>query len=448
MTDIFDELDIPEKQFTPETKKISDNFKFFGYKTSPQAAENLQKQAMQKVFYPVTELTTSALGASGDILSFLNEIIARPLTKKITGSETSPYEQTLVGKILPSSEMLHGAIETLAGKKIRPETFGEELLGTGAGFLGSMFGLGAKGMTTPGKIPFTSKTMPASVKTLLNAFAPATAFVSTKKMDLPPWMQVGATIGTSLLMHRATGKSIKDINNELFKKRDELAKGIMIPGQSIVSGIDNLQSQMSKGFKTFSPKSKVYTLSDELKSKAQGGAVPLEDLIQMRTEALKESKLMTKQEKAFSDKYWNSLIGVIDDGIKLYESTNPEFGKIYREANSLYRGIEESKKMGNFLKKHWKGSTLGIAGEVLLKTLGIPLGGATIGGLAAGKTYNFTKALIKNPGFRKAYKDVLKSAANKNIRGTSRTLKNFNQIAEKEGVFENESKKDIFDELD
>lgn len=445
MPDIFDEIDFVDIKPSTKSQEVAKGFKFFGYQPKAETIEPIRHQLMQKLVEPVTEFTTSALGAPGDVLSLLNEIIARPLSEKLTGKPSQSFEESLLGQFIPTSERLHKGIEEFAGEKIRPETTSEELLGTTAGFLGSMLGFGTKGLGKAGQIPFTAKKIPATVKTVLSAFAPATAFVSAKKADLPPWMQVGATIGTSLLTHRLTNKSIPQISKDLYVKSDKLAKNVLMPAEKLNRRLDNLQQIMSKGLTT-APKSRINTLINEINGKASGGAIPLSDLIQFRKDIIEVGKEFTKEQMKGSEVFWKPFRATIDNTINDYK--NPEFQKTFREANSLYRGIQESKKMESFLKKHWQGTALGLGGEYLLKQVGHSLGIPTIGVLGGIKTYNFINSLRKNPGFRKAYKDLLKNATNENIKGTSRALKNFNKYYDKLEIEKENSKKDIFDELD
>jgi hypothetical protein len=417
-----------------KSKKVAKSFKFFGYEPKAETIEPIRHQLMQKLVEPITEFTSAALGAPGDVLSLANEFIAKPISKKITGQEGQPFEETAVGKLIPTSQKLHQIAEQAAAEKLRPETTGEELLGTTAGFLGSMIGLGAKGIGKAGTIPFIKKALPGSVKTVLSAFAPASAFVAAKKADLPPWMQVGATIGTAALTHKLTNKSIPQISSELFETRNSLAKDVMMPGTPLANDLSNLYGEMQKGGTT-SVEKHIMTFLDNIKSKAEGGDVPLEEILKARTKLMQESRMFTPHQRKGTEKFWNDAERILDNHIKKYE--NPEFQKINTEANSLYKGIKESKRIERFLGKHKK-ETLTGAGSLFLSHFlrditGISLASpTTVLSIATGlKTYNFTRALIRNAGFRKAYKDVLKNASNENVRGTSRALKNFNHYYDK-----------------
>lgn len=455
MADIFDEITLPvQENLQPsipsdKSEKIAKDLTLFGYGPKPETIEKIRHQLIQKLVTPATEFTSSVLGAPGDVMSFLNEIIARPLTKAITGEKGVPVEEMPLH--LPTSGEFHAGFEGAAKEKLRPESITDKLLDTSAGFLGSMIGLGAKGLAKPGTIPFTKKAVkiPAAIKTALNAFAPAAAYVGAKEADLPPWQQAAAAIGTSFLTHRLTNKSLGQISKDLYTKSNELAKDVVIPADKLVSRLDSLQEVMNKGVKT-GPKSRINTLISELKDKSSGGVIPLEELIETRKNINEVSKEFTKSQLKGSENFWKAVRSSVDSTIDDYGKLNPEFGNTYREANSLYKGIQESKKMETWIKSHVKESAVGLAGNFLLKHLELMSGISPVKAAVIGKSALFTKSLIKNPGFRKAYKDILKNAANENIRGTARAFKDFNYQAKKIGIdfSEEESKKDIFDELD
>ena len=164
MGDIFDTIETaqePSKGAQAASKALS----FYGWRPSPETLEPIRHQLMQKLVYPATELTSSFLGGIGDLLDFANEVAVRPITEKISGKESLPFKETPLGKILPTSERMHRGIEEFAGEKIKPETLGEELLGTGMGFLGSIAGLGGlKYLKEPGVIPFTRKVISPAFK--------------------------------------------------------------------------------------------------------------------------------------------------------------------------------------------------------------------------------------------------------------------------------------------
>jgi hypothetical protein len=442
MADIFDELDTQEtntNEPSNKTKKIAKEFKLFGYEPKPETIAPIQKTAEQWVRYPGVELTSSLFGKFGDMASLANEILGKPVAGK------SFEEIPILGQI-PTSERFHKGAEELAGEKIRAESLPQEIFGTGMGFLGSLLGFkGAGGLTKAGRIPFTTKKLPASVKSLITTFAPATAYVGSKRMDLPPWMQVGATIGTSLLAHKATNKSIGEISGELYKMRDQLSKDVIMPGTPFAEDLNVLFAKMKKGGTTPVEK-EIMKFFDEIKAKAEGGDIELDELIKSRSKLFNVSDMFTKKQKKGTELFWNEAERIIDKHIKNYKNTL--FQNINDEANSIYRGIKESRRMETFLTSSKIHSILGIGGGFLLKYLKNMIGIGPVSAALSIKSYNFARALQRNPSFRNAYKNVLKNATNENVPSTIRSIKGFNHYYDKLDIDNEQRKKDIFDELD
>jgi len=411
--------------YSPKSAKVAKGLKFFGWEPKPETIEPIRKQLVQKLQTPATEFVSSAFGGIGDIGSLLNEVIVRPLTEKM-GSESVPFEETILGKIIPTSERLHKGFEEFAGEKLRPETTGEEIATNTLGFLGSWLGLGGKGIGKAGQLIGTNVKIPGVINTFLTAFAPATAYTAAKKADLPPWMQAASSIGASLLTHRLTNKSLNQIARDMYKKSDELSKNVMMPAEGLVNRLDKLQSSMSKGIET-GPKSRINNTINQIKAKSSGGVIPLEDLVQIRKDTIEIGKEFTKDQLKGSEVFFRPLRSSLDSTIN--EFKNPEFQQAYRGANSIYRGIKESQRMEKFIKKHWTIGALGYGGNHVLNQLGYTsgIGAKTVSALPIAKTYNFMRALKRNPGFRKAYQDLLKNAAKENIPATTRSLKNFNK---------------------
>ena len=119
--------------------------------------------------------------------------------------------------------------------------------------------------------------------------------------------------------------------------------------------------------------------------------------------------------------------------IQQFEKINPEFKDIYRQANSLHRGIAESRRMENFITGNKYLNTLVIGGgNTILKLLGYGTGAiSTLSGI---KAFNILRAFKRNPGLRKTYQQILKNAAKEDVRATGQAIKNFNKIIEREDL--------------
>ena len=139
-------------------------------------------------------------------------------------------------------------------------------------------------------------------RTGLAAFVPASVAVGISKTGLPDWVKTSAVIGAGLLTHRITGKSMKEISRGLYSQAEELSKDVVLPTENLISRIDKLQGKMSEGLKT-GPKSRINDAINEIRGKAQGGAVPVKDLMQFRRDVNEISKEFTKDQLKGSENY-------------------------------------------------------------------------------------------------------------------------------------------------
>ena len=437
--DRFEFEEEPKQSFSPRSAEIAKNASLFGKQLfTPEQVESVRKPLIQKVGVPAAEFVSSKLGFLGDLTSVVHSLTAGPLTQMITGQET-PYEENYISKLLPTSEMLHKGFEELSGEKLRPETPFEELLATGAGFGGS---LGAGGWLKKGRV--LGKDIPALQRNLIASIVPASVLVGAKHADLPPWAQAATTVTSSLLTHKLTNKSFKEIAGDLYKKSDQIAQGIMMPSGPLANRLQDFSTKLSEGLTT-GPKGRMRNVVNEIEGKIGGGAYRLKDLIKWRQDVNEVSKEFTKAQLKGSENEWRGLRNLIDQTIGDYEKTNPEFSQVYRQANSLYRGLNETKSVENWIKSHKALSGLGIGAELFLGAFTHTLGGV-IPAATATKMTEMIAALVRNKGLRKAYADTFKNAAKQDVRATASSLNRMNKQLEKEGIEEEDKERFVFED--
>lgn len=387
---------------------------------TPEQVESARNQFKQKVVVPATQFTAGRLGFLGDIASLIHDYGVAPAIQAAVGGEKPSYEQLMFSKAFPTSEMLQKGAEELSGEKLRPETVGEKILAITAGFKGS---LGAGGKMTSGKI--FGKEISPGVKSFVSSFVPASVMVGAEEAGMPPGIAAGATVASSLLTHKLTNKSFKEINQELYKKVEDAASNVMLPSGPLERSLGQLSSKLSEGLTT-APKSRIRTMIDEISGKIAGGAYKLSDLIKWRRDINEVSKEFTGPQLKGSKNEWKSLRTAIDQTINDYSKSNPEWGQAYRQANSLYRGLNEAKFIENWIKKHPVISTAGAAGEYLTHAITHMLGGGISSAMTA-KLGEFTVAMARNSGLRKEVANFFKMAAKEDVKGTVSSLNKVNK---------------------
>jgi hypothetical protein len=267
-------------------------------------------------------------------------------------------------------------------------------------------------------------------KNLLRAFAPAGVSLTAEKMKLPPWMQVASTIGTSFLTHRMTGKGLNEIKNALYSQSRELAGENKVNASKMLSGLSNLKKRITAGGTGVSEKPALVKIQ-ELEEAAKDGKVGVNELADFKRKIneLRGSlfeKDLGKAGMKTAKRNLNDVSGIIDNTIKEFD--NPEFQKVYSDANTLHGGIAETQAVAKWLGKHFKES--GVTGAVL-KYFMPSLFNKGLVAIPAAQAYKFAKAVLTKEGYRKAYWQVLKEASNENMKGTAAAIKNFNKKSEK-----------------
>lgn len=395
-----------------KSKEIASE-KIFGYQ--PFTAEQIET-ARHKVGIGLKGVASGILGSLEDISEFAQGIVG---VKKPV-------------KFLPSSQDVGEFFEKASGEKFSPETTGEEFLEKGTTFLGSLLGLGGplKGGSKIGSLG----------RTALGAFVPAGVATVAEKENLPSWMQAASTIGSSFLIHRLTGKGLKDMEKALYKKAESLLpEGASVDASQLESKIGRLETGLRKGLEAPSESAVLKTL-DKFRNKIQDGEIAIDELTAARRSLVEMTLTDEVRKSPRARTLLKSVFKDIDDTIGEYGKKNPEYVETYRQANSLHRGMQESKKIGNWIKQHpylatAAGSFLGVFS---------PLGLGT--SLAAGKSLAIGSALARNPGLRKAYWEVLKNASKQEVKGTATALKKFNSQLKKTDLEETPNQKSDWEE--
>ena len=92
--------------------------------------EFVEEDPQEEGFFPglgrqiartASNIGTRAVGLPGDIMSLVNEYIAKPIQKGITGKEGARYEETLLGKAIPTTETHRKGLEEHTGEYLKPQ---------------------------------------------------------------------------------------------------------------------------------------------------------------------------------------------------------------------------------------------------------------------------------------------------------------------------------------
>ena len=84
------------------------------------------KDVQRNIVRQGSNIATRAIGLPGDILSLVNEYIAKPVAKHVFGQEPAEYEDTFLGKAIPTTETHRKGVEGATGEYLKPKNKIEE----------------------------------------------------------------------------------------------------------------------------------------------------------------------------------------------------------------------------------------------------------------------------------------------------------------------------------
>src|SRR5438876_12352182 len=87
----------------------------------PETSSSIPQEIGRHASRTASNLGTLAIGFPGDVFSLVNEFIAKPATEFITGEKGSSYEETPLGKLLPTTETHRERLRSQFGENLKPQ---------------------------------------------------------------------------------------------------------------------------------------------------------------------------------------------------------------------------------------------------------------------------------------------------------------------------------------
>lgn len=409
------------------------------------AGRNVARQA--------SNLATRAVGLPGDVFSLVNEYIARPASKAL-GMQDVPYEETLLGKALPSTEFHRKGVEEFAGDYLKPqneiEKFADDVI-EDAALLFSPAGKVAKS----GKVLAGAKQIPRNFYISLgaNAFGEGVK-QATGREDLGSLAKAGSLGFLSLVNQQAAAKQVASLYN---KAEAAIPEGATASAKKMEAGLTKLKSKVLAGrpFSSLAPSEKfVVEEADKVLPLIQNGEIDVKTAW-----ALKRS-LNENLSKAIYDIPYKSrkgakrlatqINGELSDTLKQYGKKNQEFGRSFLPAEEAFGTLAQSEFIKRAIESHIKfnpltsgllhlfGSSAVTATPVAIGKITGSAALGTLGSAAIPVTYQATRLgyrIGKSPTLRKIYANVLKAASKEDTILINKYLKELDQ-----GLQEEESK--------
>lgn len=363
------------------------------------------------------------LGLPGDILSLLNRFVASPITEKLTGEKGLPYEETLLGKAIPTTETHRKNIQEVTGKSLEPrnrfEKVRDDIVQDTLDYL----------VPIKTKVPFKNTLTRALSTSIGSNLAGEAVEAYTGSQNKGTWTKLGSAFLLTLL----DKKKASSLASELYKQAENaLPANATTSAAPLSQTLNNLISRMSRGIKAPSEKF-VINIAKRVKKKINNGLINVNDAWAAKRgvneeldKILFETPGKAAQQRART--HAKQITHALNDTLASYGRNNPAFYKPFQAAEESFATIAKSNVISKFVENNLKYSPL-TSGLLHLFAGGV---GPSTSALVA--PYSVGKLLyrMKSPTLRKMYADTLKEAAKENAVGFNNKLRKLDQALQKQ----------------
>lgn len=265
--------------------------------------------------------------------------------------------------------------------------------------------------------------------------------------------QVGGTekqkaygkLGTILAGSMINPKSAEKLKDSLYAQARE-AKPVdaKVTANTLVKKTNDFEKQLLKGDPSAGSKKKTLSLIKEIKDKVKNNKIDVDELEEFKRNinearsGLYEEFKIDKVGRKSAKRNLDHVSNLIDDTLKEYGKTNPEWEAFYRPANEVHGAIAQSKRVRNWVGKNAKkiGFLPLLAEMGLYHYGGAPAAGAAAlagGAAAVGFVGSEIGArIMKSPTLRKHYMNVVNSALREDVVAVHENLKRLDSEMKKE----------------
>lgn len=372
-----------------------------------------------------SRISEQIAGLPGDVFSLINEYIAKPVTEKITGKEGIPYEETLLGKVLPTTEKHREATKSAFGEYTEPQNKIERFIDDLIQDATAIAVPGAK-VSKVGKKIGTSLAISIGANTAKELVQDLTA--DEKK---GAYAKLGSLMMLSFFDKPSAAKSV----GELYKTVENRLPSLKpVNATGLESRLVNLQKKLSKGTKAPSEKFVIDEAQDVLEKIKNGKITPEEAWASKRSLNEKLSKVLydipKKGDQIRAKSLANEISHSLQDVLKEIVPQDPKLYKDLKAADKAFSTIAKSNIISNFIENNLRASP---ASTALLHILGTGLPSKGIAPIAG--VYEIGKALYrfsKSPVLAKHYVNIIAAAAQENAGVMNREIKKLDKEMQKQ----------------
>lgn len=367
------------------------------------------KDVQRNIVRQVSNIATRAIGYRGDILSLVNEYIAKPVNKHVFRQEPVEYEDTFLGKAIPTTETHRKGVEAATGEYLKPKNKIEK-------FIDDIIEDTALLMMPGGK---TAKVRKGVSKTLVPLSKSIGANIAAKvaedqggSEEAGQYTKMGSLFLLSMLDQKSAAKQLGDLYKSAESK---LPKGAKIRARKLNNNLSSLERQVRKGrpVSNLAPSERfVIDEIEKIKNLTSSGSINIEKAwAQKRSLNENLTKHVYETADKGASKRAKNLAKVLNrdlnEVLKDYGHTNPEFYKDFRAADEGFGVLARSNFASRFIEKNIKSP---LVTHGLLHLFGSAVGRAVSGAVVPYQGFKLGYRISKSKTLRNIYNKTLQSA--------------------------------------
>lgn len=417
----------------PITQNVDQEIQAKRFKIIPKEKPSKLKEAGRHIARTGARIGETLLGLPGDIVNAPKNLV-KFASEKITGKEHPEIESAFdiarnifgLGGLKTSSEIREQG-KKVSDDYLEPQTKGEEFSDAVVSDFASL------AIPVKGKIPF--------LRSLGVSLGSNAAEKGAELLGAGENTKTATKIGSTFFLSALNPKGAAKYGDKLYKDAKALVpKDAKVPAKNLFRSSEMLKRDLEKGGSA-AYKTPALTKVKEIQDKIQKGkgSINVDDLTQFKVdinqarEGLYGDVNLSKNGRGMAKRNLDSTARVVDDALKEYGRFNPEWEKLYRNANEVHGAIANSGKVGKniarIIKQNPHSTAAALAAEVFLLPKSIPVVGA---GYGVFKTGELISSISKSPVLQKYYTELVKAALKDDAADISKYLNKLDAGLKKE----------------
>lgn len=401
----------------------------------PTTFKDVAKDIARQPARVAEKVATRAVGLPGDVMSLVNDYIARPAQKLVTGKPGVPYEQTYLGKALPTTETHRKGIEEKTGEFFKPQNKIEQFVDDVVEDTALMFMPGGKSVKAASSGKELAKQSTKNLAKSIGAnFLGEGAKEITGSETAGTATKAGALFVTSLLDTKAAAKQISTLYD---KARSNLPPTATQNATKLSKDLDRFEHSITHGRprSTLSDNEEwVMKQADKVRKLINGNDFNVDQMWAQKVSHNQElgQKIYQGLDKSSKKGLKNQSVqlnAIMKDGISDYGKKNPSFYKPFTQADEAFSTMAKSNWVTNWAENNIKNVPLT---EGLMAVFGVPVStvGAAVGYLPAKLIYR----IVQSPTLKNIYGKAIGAAAREDSVAFNKYLKDLDsKMQEEEG---------------